>query len=135
MDVRKLEAIGTEVMLDERKLEALTDEVRSSIDAVEIGALRQRAYGLLLKLDRLGRERRWLPAEAGALLWWTDNDEDDASSGLNWMTAADAARLASRSVPNAVRRIVRHYEACRGQDDGHPAYEIFRILNTEAEAA
>ena len=73
-----------------------------------------------------------LPGEAAGILWWTDGDPDDSSSGINILTADETEKVTAVSTQAAIDAVVDHYHASP-TDDQHPAYQLYR-LETGADA-
>ena len=122
-DVRRLETIGTPLDQDAANYEEIETEAQDAADGIPIAEPRQRAHGIITPLTPPRRRALGIEAE-GALLWWSDGHPDDASSGVNLITASEAARLEIESTAAMIERIVAHYEG--REDDGHPAYALYR---------
>ena len=104
----------------------LEDEVLQTLDHVQIAQVRQRAYGIMMAVTPRHRKLYDLPEEAAGVLWWTDGDPDDSSSGLNVVTSDEMARLEAVSTQAAIDTVVDHYNKNPG-DDQHPAYRLYHL--------
>ena len=124
--MRTLDEVGKPLDHEIVAFQELEDEVLQTLDHVRIAQVCQRAYGILMPVNDKHREIYDLPKEAAGVLWWSDGDFDDASSGLNILTADEVEKVTTVSTQAAIDAIVDHYNANPG-DDQHPAYQLYRL--------
>ena len=123
--MRTLEGFGKPLNQNVVNFPELEDEVIQTLYHVRIAQVRQRAYGIVMPVNDKHREVYDLPKEAAAVLWWTDGDFDDASNGINILTADEVEKVTAISTQAVIDNIVSYYDAHPG-DDHHPAYQLYR---------
>ena len=122
----RLQDVGKPINHETVTFEELEDEILQTMDYVQIAQVRHRAYGILMLVNDKHRQLYELPDEAAAVLWWTDGDPDDSSSGINILTADETEKVTAVSTQAAIDAIVKHYNGTPG-DDNHPAYQLYQL--------
>ena len=85
-------------------------------------------WGYLRRLNADERRQLGVDAQTEAILSWTDGDENDAATGIQLLTSAEADELEAEFTGPIVERIIEHYRK-HPEDDGHAAYALWRMRN------
>ena len=138
IDMNTLHELGTEVPVEnpdgsDSAWYELEREARNHPDAIEIAAVRQQAYGIVLTLTAKLRRVHPVVGDAHAVLWHTDNNPDDISNWLRLIDKETAPDLISRSTSVLMTDVIRHYET-NPSDDGNPAYRFYRTWTADRAA-
>ena len=70
------------------------------------------------------REPLGLDASVHAILSWTEGSEDGAGSGVQLLSATDAARVEAAFTGPTVRQVLAYCDERGGRDDGRPAHAL-----------
>ena len=131
LNMKTLDEMGTEVPLDDENgsyepYEKLETALHKSPRAVEISAVRQREYGMLLTVDDEMRRNHPVVGDAHAVLWHSDNHPLDSMFGMRLVDEDTAAELVGNSTGAVDAEVIEHYKKSP-VDDGNPGYKLYRM--------
>ena len=111
----------------------LRDRVRDSSAAILLAELADSECGWLLNLDAEAVDRYGLPAGTKAAVYWTDGADNDPETDLRALDSSDTALLCRQCQSVLVDKVIDHYRNVP-EDDGHPAYALYRQYADRAAA-
>ena len=106
---------------------ALADLVQQSPKTVQLMEAGEITCGWLAPLDDDERRRFNLPDEVHAVVYWWDGDDHHPAYELRELSRSEAYTITSQCEHVLVAAVCRHYHENGGEDDGHPAYAIYKL--------